>query len=78
MNKKPNGETKVCKGCGEEKSIDLFYKRKMSKDGIAYYCKVCQNRLQKASVAKNPRATLKAQIKALIKRLAELDGNESL
>lgn len=33
--------SKVCSKCGEEKPTSEFTKRKRSKDGIAYWCKVC-------------------------------------
>ena len=41
--------TKVCKCCGEEKDVSLFYKRAKSKDGLQNHCKECdQKRLHKA------------------------------
>lgn len=36
-------DTKVCKKCGLEKSLDLFYNDKKSKDGKCFRCKVCMN-----------------------------------
>lgn len=36
-------DTKVCKKCGIEKSLDLFYNAKKSKDGKCFRCKVCMN-----------------------------------
>jgi len=34
---------KICKRCGEEKSINLFYKAKANKDGYSLVCKKCKN-----------------------------------
>ena len=34
---------KICKDCGIEKDLDLFYKRADSKDGLRNNCKDCQN-----------------------------------
>lgn len=34
-------ETKVCSKCGEEKSLDSFYRQKTSKGGIRNRCKKC-------------------------------------
>lgn len=34
---------KVCKKCGIEKDVNLFYKNKSSKDGIRIECKECFN-----------------------------------
>jgi hypothetical protein len=36
-------DTKVCKKCGTEKPLDLFYNMKKSKDGKCFRCKVCMN-----------------------------------
>lgn len=36
-------DTKVCKTCDEEKSYDLFMKRKLSKDGLDLHCKKCKS-----------------------------------
>lgn len=33
---------KICTKCGEEKEITEYYKSKNTKDGYAYWCKVCQ------------------------------------
>lgn len=41
--------TKVCRRCGEEKSLDDFWMRWSSADGHHYYCKKCQGRLDKES-----------------------------
>lgn len=34
-------ETKICSKCGEEKSVEEFYKNKASRYGYATYCKKC-------------------------------------
>jgi len=36
-------QTKVCNKCGEEKSIDSYYKQKEGKFGVRGTCKVCDN-----------------------------------
>jgi 5-methylcytosine-specific restriction endonuclease McrA len=36
-------ETKICSKCKEEKSIDNFYKRKASLDGLCPICKTCDS-----------------------------------
>jgi hypothetical protein len=33
---------KICKKCGIEKSLDSFYKHKLSKDGAQHICKLCK------------------------------------
>ena len=32
---------KKCTSCGEIKSINLFFKRRKSKDGLTHKCKIC-------------------------------------
>lgn len=34
-------ETKICKTCGRELPIEMFYKNPMSKDGHINSCKDC-------------------------------------
>lgn len=34
-------QTKTCKRCGQEKSIDEFFKWKYAKDRLTYHCKPC-------------------------------------
>jgi hypothetical protein len=41
-------ETKVCAGCGEEKSIDKFYKNCRKSDGLDRLCKSCESDRAKA------------------------------
>ena len=36
-------ETKVCSICKAEKLLTEFYRRKASRDGLAYNCKECEN-----------------------------------
>lgn len=36
-------QTKVCKRCGEEKSVDEFYKNYKSKSGVQYYTSYCKS-----------------------------------
>lgn len=45
-------ETKKCKTCLEYKSIELFYKRAETKDGLCYSCKECQKQ-SKREINKN-------------------------
>ena len=37
-------ETKVCTKCGEEKSLDDFYRNKNTKDGRMSECKTCRRK----------------------------------
>lgn len=37
-------ETKVCSKCKIDKSVDQFYVKSKSSDGIDYYCKSCRNK----------------------------------
>ena len=39
-----NMETKICKGCKKEKSLDEFYKNKSSRDGLHHLCKECESK----------------------------------
>jgi hypothetical protein len=39
--------TKICSGCGEEKSLDEFHRYSRSKDGYFYKCKDCKSVLEK-------------------------------
>lgn len=34
-------ETKICRKCGKELSIDNFYKDKLTEDGLRHNCKAC-------------------------------------
>lgn len=34
-------ETKICRKCGKELSIDNFYKDRSAEDGLRCYCKAC-------------------------------------
>lgn len=34
-------ETKICKKCGQEKSLDQFNKQKRTKDGLRTWCRTC-------------------------------------
>lgn len=36
-------ETKICKKCGSELSIDMFGRHKLSQDGLRNWCKECVN-----------------------------------
>ena len=38
---------KNCPHCNQDKAADLFWKSKFSKDGLASYCKECQNAIRK-------------------------------
>lgn len=53
-------ETKICKKCGVEKSVDEFYASKVYKDGRRALCKACDaenNRLYRLAHGMRPRAT---------------------
>ena len=41
-------EEKYCKSCEETRSVDRFYKRAASKDGLSAKCKTCQKVYDKA------------------------------
>ena len=47
-------EDKRCNKCKEVKPLDSFNKRRASKDGLAYACKVCSNARSKAWSEVNP------------------------
>lgn len=49
---------KNCIKCNELKSIENFYKSKLSKDGLYTYCKVCHKLERKKSYKKNKENTL--------------------
>lgn len=53
---------KICKVCGNEKSIELFAKDKSRVDGLQRRCRDCQKILSAASYAANPE---KAKAKSL-------------
>jgi len=44
---------KICSKCKTEKSISLFYKNRVMKDGYDGYCKTCRNVQKKASTPEN-------------------------
>lgn len=44
-----NEQRKVCVKCGQEFSVEDFYKSKTSKDGYSSYCKTCTNESSKLS-----------------------------
>lgn len=53
-------ETKTCKKCGVEKSVDEFYASKVYKDGHRAVCKACDaenNRLYRLAHGMRPRST---------------------
>ena len=37
--------TKVCRVCSEEKSLDEYYEKKTTRDGLTTQCKTCHNRI---------------------------------
>jgi hypothetical protein len=49
-------QTKLCRGCNEVKTLDLFYKNKCMFDGRNTQCKACQSAREKAKYAANPKA----------------------
>jgi len=50
---------KTCTQCKVEKSIDEFYTRKESPDGLQCYCKTCHRALVHAYRKKNPQCYFK-------------------
>ena len=44
---------KLCKKCGEEKSIDSFSVRKKSRDGRQANCRECQNKMSRKNYLKD-------------------------
>lgn len=40
-------DTKICTRCRQVKSFEDFYKRKDTKDGRHYYCKICSREKRK-------------------------------
>jgi len=47
-------KTKLCRKCGDEKSLDEFSKSKTTKDGRYSLCKKCKSAYKKKHKAKNP------------------------
>jgi hypothetical protein len=51
-------KNKTCVGCNQKLSIKMFYKSKITKDGIDYYCKECRKisslKSHRGGVRKNP------------------------
>lgn len=45
--------TKTCTKCGADKDVDLFYKDKRHKSGLASECKVCHNALVADNTKRN-------------------------
>ena len=45
---------KTCRRCKTDKTLDDFYKRSGSRDGVGSWCKLCVNDANRASRAKNP------------------------
>ena len=61
--------TKVCSTCGEEKSIDKFYKCKKYKYGVSFRCKDCEReRKNMWKIKKRKEGTLKKYPSAYKKR----------
>lgn len=46
-------KTKKCSKCGEEKNVNMFYKRTKSKDGLDSWCKGCKRESDKTYRANN-------------------------
>jgi len=46
-------KTKICRKCKKEKKVDEFYKNKSKKDGLSYYCKKCEQAIQKEEHQRN-------------------------
>lgn len=44
---------KICRGCGEQKPLDQFYKHPATKDGFATKCKECAKSIVKSARIKN-------------------------
>lgn len=54
---------KICTSCRLSKPLSEFYKWKLGKGGRRAACKVCSNYVNKASIAKDSRASSKAKAK---------------
>jgi hypothetical protein len=53
--------TKVCTKCNLEKSVDLYSKHKITKDGLRHNCKACCSAINKQWNEKNPRVRTEYQ-----------------
>lgn len=49
-----NGLKKKCSKCGKELSLDEFYKRHRTKDGLRCWCKKCDSNYAKKYYKENP------------------------
>lgn len=56
---------KECKKCKEIKSIDLFGKNRANKSGYDSYCRLCRNKITKATYEKNHGGATNKEIKRL-------------
>ena len=54
---------KVCSRCKEEKSLTEFNKNKSKKDGLQYYCKVCQGLMTQEHYRKNKQSYVDNSLK---------------
>lgn len=63
---------KYCKDCEQTKPLDQFTKRRSAKDGLATYCKVCNNLRRKLWGQKNRAKRKAAQYGLTLKRVAEI------
>lgn len=60
---------KVCSKCGEEKSLDEFYKREGARDGHRADCKVCKESVSKKWKKDNPDKRKEIHKRGELKRL---------
>lgn len=54
-------ETKKCSKCGRELTVDNFYRKNTSKDGLQDYCKECHKQSVSKSYYKKQRTKETAQ-----------------
>lgn len=71
-------ETKVCKKCGRELPVAMFYKASNRKDGLQIYCKECQAEVNKESNKRRNRAAKVAKAEAEALYSKGLDPNRPL
>lgn len=67
---------KFCKICKIEKSVDLFYKDKRRKNGLAYECKDCKKMEVAKSRIKNPERWKAKRHRNMIKEKFGLHKND--
>ena len=54
---------KICSKCKEEKSLNMFYKRKNSKDGYTGVCSSCESKRKKTYRKNNPEKSKRERVR---------------